>query len=126
MQAAGILAWEKIPLQPCRRSLYRVVMVFSARFVEVRSSRRCLIKKSVIAVQQPCQAVSLLHLHLVLVVVPLLVAKPRVDWLVRWLVLWRRGRVRCRILVSTLLENYIITSVRLTTITDDEKDDDDW
>ena len=92
---------EAILLQPCQRSPCQVAMAYSEKFVEVRSSRRCLTKTSAIAVQQPCPAVNPPHLHLVLAVALLLVAMPKVDWLVRWLVLWQQGRARCRILVST-------------------------
>ena len=97
------MAWETIPLQQCRRLPCQAAMGFSAKSVEVRGSRRCLIKTSAIAVEQPCPAANLPHLHLVLAVALLLVAMPKVDWLVRWLVLWQQGRARCRILVSTFL-----------------------
>ena len=101
MQAVKTLAWEAIPLQPCQRSLCQVAMDYSEKSVEVRSSRRCPTKTSAIAVEQPCRAANLLHLHLVLVVALLPVAMPKVDWLVRWLALWQQGRAKCRILVST-------------------------
>jgi hypothetical protein len=91
---------ETIPLQPCQRSRYPVVMACSQIFVEVQGSRRCLTRRSVTAVQLPCPAVSLLLLRLVVVAVLVLEAMRRVGWLARWLVPWQRGRVKCRILVS--------------------------
>lgn len=78
-------------------------MGYSEKSVEVPSSRRYLTKTSAIVVQQPCRAANPLHLHLVLVVALLSVAMPKVDWLVRWLVLWQQGRAKYRILVSTFL-----------------------
>jgi hypothetical protein len=51
----------------------------------------------------------------------------RVDWLELWLVLWRLGRARCRILVSTYLPCLVLfCESMLTILADDEKDDDDW
>ena len=94
---------EAILLQPCQRSPCQVAMAYSEKFVEVRSSRRCLTKTSAIAVQQPCRVAKLPHLRLVLAVALPAVVMPKVDWLAHWLVPWQRGRARCRILVSTSL-----------------------
>jgi hypothetical protein len=77
-----------------------------------------------------CLEVRLLLLRLVVLrAVLLLVLMRAVGWLERWLVRWRLGRVRCRILVSTCLPalcGFDFVESILTIFADDEKDDDDW
>jgi hypothetical protein len=78
-------------------------------------------------VQLLCLVVSLLLLRLVVLRAVLPLAMRRVDWLELWLVLWRLGRARCRILVSTYLPCLVLfCESMLTILADDEKDDDDW
>jgi hypothetical protein len=104
-------------------------MACSAKSVEAQGSRKCLTRRSATAVQLLYLEVSLLLLRLVvllLAVLPL-AAMRRVDWLELWLVLWRLGRVKFRILVSTYLPGVVLfCEFMLTLLADDEKDDDDW
>lgn len=66
----------------------------------------------------------------VLLQVALRVVKHRVVLLVRWLVPWRLGRVKFRILVSCIDLVYSVVLGRARAnysfLLDDEKDDDDW